>query len=141
VVIRLAQKASLTFLKKVFSCNKWNPFFRISRKINEYQPVKLIIMETKKNEIQVAFKDFAYQNGMYINPTNYHTHYGSLSSAIKALKILQTLIGGEMIKGQRILRTHTTEYTIECNGGGCTIHERVRNEFIVARVKAEMGIF
>ncbi len=97
-------------------------------------------MKPKKTNIEESFEEFANQQEMYLNPIHNETHYRSLSGAIKALKILQMIIGGEMQKRQRVLRTHTTDYTIESSEGDIKIHERIRDEFIVKRIKGAFGI-
>lgn len=98
-------------------------------------------MTTNKSNIEAAFMAFAEQYELHLNRVHIYRNYLSLSGAIKALKILETLIGGEILKGKKVLRTHTTDYIIERSEGRFHIREKVRNDFIVERVKACLNIY
>lgn len=99
-------------------------------------------MENRKSKIEESFIDFAHQNELYLNSLRNSTWYNSLSGAIKALKMLQLLIGGEIQKGQRVLTTYTTDYVVvNSETGSYRIMEKIRNEFIVSRIKAQLGVF
>lgn len=93
-----------------------------------------------KNDIQESFQEFASQNEMHLSSTGKHAWYSNRGGAIKALKILQNLIGGEIQKGQRVLDTYTTRYIVENGSTGYVIKPQVKDEFIAARVKANLGV-
>jgi hypothetical protein len=98
-----------------------------------------------KTPIQEKFREFAVTHELSLNITEANdkmrTWYGSLAGANRALKVLQTIMGGTLHKGGRVLETYTTEYVVECIDGRYRISEHVKSRFIAAKVKASLGIF